>query len=113
MSSDDARETTSQQERQCLWLILVPKAFEDRIIDWLLARDDVESFSSVAIHLHGADPAVLDIAEQVSGRRRKTELRVRLPASRLDAVTAAFVAELRGAEATWLVLPIEAEGRLS
>ncbi len=99
-------------ERQCLWLIQVPKAFEDRIVDWLLARDDVETFSSVAIHLHGADPAVLDIAEQVGGRRRKTELRVRLPTSRLDAVIAAFAAELVGAEASWLVLPIEAEGRL-
>src|SRR5690606_18885696 len=88
------------------------RALEERVIDWLLARGDVTTFSTAAIDVHGVDPADLVGAERVSARRRRTEFRVRVPASHLDAMTAALASELRGAELDWLAVPIEAEGRL-
>jgi len=110
--SDSETLRPTSPERAVLLLVSVPRALEERVIDWLLARGDVTTFSTAAIDVHGVDPADLVGAERVSARRRRTEFRVRVPASHLDAMTAALASELRGAELDWLAVPIEAEGRL-
>jgi len=69
----------------------VPPAFEDRIVDWLLARDSRSGFTADAAYGHGSRHDNLSIAEQVSGRQRRTEFRVTLAAPLLDA----FVGDLR------------------
>lgn len=99
-------------ERAVLLLVSVPRALEERVIDWLLARGDVTTFSSAAVDVHGVDPDDLAGAERVSARRRKTEFRVRVPTSHLDEMIAALESELRGAELDWVAVSIEAEGRL-
>jgi len=98
-------------ERAVLLLVSVPRAVEERVIDWLLARRDVTTFSSVAVDVHGVDPSDLVGAERVSARRRATEFRVRVAASLVDEMIAALESELRGVELDWVAVPIEAEAR--
>ena len=62
----------------------VPSRLEDRVIDWLLARADVPTLASSVVYLHGADSRGLSVAEQVSGRQRRVELSIELPASAVD-----------------------------
>ena len=111
-ASDTEALQPAAPERPILLLVSVPRALEERVIDWLLARDDVTTFSSVTVDVHGVDPVDLLGPERVSARQRKTEFRVRVPASHLDGMIAALASELRGAELDWLAVPIEAEGRL-
>lgn len=90
----------------------VPSRLEDRVIDWLLARADVPTLASSVVYLHGADSRGLSVAEQVSGRQRRVELSVELPASAagdwLGDVAAAFGA----ADIGYRVTPVLQSGCL-
>ena len=91
----------------------IAPALEERVIDWLLARGDVAVFTSVVVHAYGADSRTLSIAEQVSGRQRRVELSIELPAMAvegwLDELAAVFV----GMEVGYRVTPVLQSGRLS
>ena len=109
MTESDTRVPEAvPDERPLLLLISAPRALEERVIDWLLARDDVGTFSSAAVDVHGVDPAALVGAERVSGRQRKIEFRVRIPASHLPELASAVRAEFAGAELDWFAVSIEA-----
>jgi len=87
-------------------------ALEERVIDWLLTRDDVVSFTAYAVHAHGTDHEELSVAEQVSGRQRRIEVRVEFPAAALDGWLAALVAAFGGADIYYAVTPVLRTGRL-
>jgi hypothetical protein len=87
-------------------------ALEERVIDWLLTRDDVVTFAAYAVHLHGAGHEELSVAEQVSGRQRRVEVRVELPAATLDGWLEALVASFGGADIHYAVTPLVRAGRL-
>jgi hypothetical protein len=76
-------------------LSLAP-SLEERMIDWLLGRDDVATFT-----------------EQVSGRQYRVELRVEVRGAAIDAWLAALAAGFAGADVDYLVTPILRSGRLS
>ena len=113
MTANDAEALQPKPpERAVLLLVSVPRALEERMIDWLLGRGDVTTFSSAPVDVHGVDPGALVGAERVSARRRETEFRVRVPAARVDEMISGLAYELGGALIDWVALPIEAEGRL-
>jgi hypothetical protein len=85
---------------------------EERIVDWLLERDDVASFTEHAIHSYGADIAALDVGEQVSGRQRRIELRVELLASVVDEWLAALRDGFGGVDVRYWVSPVVRSGHL-
>lgn len=92
-------------------LTLAP-ALEERIIDWLLGRQDVETFAGYTSYAHGSTGGDLSVAEQVSGRRRRVEIRVELQAEALDAWLAELAEEFGGADVSYFVAPILRSGRL-
>ena len=92
-------------------LTLAP-ALEERIIDWLLGRQDVETFTGYTAYAHAATGSDLSVAEQVSGRRRRVEIRVELQAPALDAWLADLAEGFRGADIRYVVTPVLRSGRL-
>jgi hypothetical protein len=90
----------------------VPPAVEERLVDWLLGRDDVAAFTSHTTHAHGSPSRELSVAEQVSGRQRRVELRLELPAARVDEWLGALAADFGGADVEYFVSPILRSGRL-
>jgi len=92
-------------------LNVVP-ALEERVVDWLLARDDAIGFTSYAVHGHGADPGRLTVAEQVSGRQRRMEFRVELSAAALDGFLAELGTEFAGVDLYYFVSPVLRAGHL-
>lgn len=52
----------------CSIHLLSPTAFEDRLLDALLALDQVGVFTSAPANAHGFAHGTLSTAEQVSGR---------------------------------------------
>lgn len=92
-------------------LTLAP-ALEERIIDWLLGRQDVETFTGYTAYAHAATGSDLSVAEQVSGRRQRVEIRVELQAQALDAWLAELSEAFGGADVSYLVVPVLRLGRL-
>jgi hypothetical protein len=89
----------------------VTPALEERIIDWLLGREDSATFTAYATYAHGGAGGDLSVAEQVSGRQRRVELRVELAAAALDAWLAALAERFGGAVISYLVTPVLRSGR--
>jgi hypothetical protein len=92
-------------------LSLAP-SLEERMLDWLLEREDVAGFTGYTTYAHGGDGRMLSIAEQVSGRQRRLELRVEVRAAAVDAWLAALAAGFAGADVDYHVTPILRSGRL-
>ena len=87
-----------------------PPTLEERLVDWLLARDDVAGFTSYSVHGHAARHDQLSIAEQVAGRQRRHEIRFELSADALDEFLAALARDYGGADLYWFVVPIIRSG---
>ena len=92
-------------------LTLAP-ALEERIIDWLLGRQDVETFTGYTAYAHASAGGDLSVAEQVSGRRRRVEIRVELQAETLDDWLSQLAEAFGGADVSYFVAPILRSGRL-
>jgi hypothetical protein len=90
----------------------VSPALEERVVDWLLARDDVETFTSYDIKSHGSARHELSIAEQVSGRQRRAALRIELAAAVVDGWLAALAEAFGSGDVRYSVAPIVRSGRL-
>ena len=103
--------TEATQSAFTVTINLAP-TLEERIIDWLLGRQDVDTFTGVTTYSHGASSGDFSVAEQVSGRRRRVELRVELKADVLDDWLAAFCERFSGADVSYFVAPILRAGRL-
>ena len=59
MTHSDEELRTVSAEPAVLWVVSVPRTLEERMIDWLLARDDILTFTTTAVDVHGIDPAAL------------------------------------------------------
>jgi hypothetical protein len=90
----------------------VPPASEERFVDWLLSSDVVTGFTSYAAYGHGANQDHLSVAEQVSGRQRRIEFRIQLPAETVDGVIGTLTTDFRGADLFFVVTPVLRSGHL-
>lgn len=90
----------------------VALALEERIVDWLLTRADVVTFTGHTVHAHGAHDEKLSVAEQVMGRRRLVEMRVEVPTSSLEVWLADFGTAFAGADIRYAVSPILRSGHV-
>jgi hypothetical protein len=91
-------------------LNIVP-ALEERIVDWLLARDE-GGFTSRAAHGHSSHHDLLSAAEQVSGRQRRLEFEVELPADALDRFIAELSEAFTNADLYYTAVPVLRSGHL-
>jgi len=101
----------TQEERVAIALNVSP-AFEERVVDWLLARDAESGFTSYAAFGHGARQDELSLAEQVQGRQRRVEFRIELPSGALDIFVAALTASFAGIDLYYCVTPVSRSGHL-
>ena len=92
--------------------INVAPAGEERVIDWLLGLEDVAGFTSYAAFGHGASHEDLTIAEQVTGRQRRVEIRLEIGLPGLDAFVTALTAAFSGTDLYYFVQPVLRSGHL-
>jgi len=95
-----------------LVVMTVPQALVGVFVDWLLDRANRTGFTSYGVAGHSDRHDVLNIAEQVTGRQRRHQFQVQLPAAALDEFLAAAHAEFGGASVHYWVLPLIRCGRL-
>ena len=92
--------------------LFVSPAFEDTLVDWLLARDDVDGFVSARVEGHGITHEALSFAEQVSGRQRLQSLQLFLSEEKARAVVAALRAAFPRAPVAFQLLAVLDGGRV-
>ncbi len=90
----------------------VAPALEERVVDWLLEREEDAGFTSYVANGHSSDHGHLSVAEQVSGRQRRLEFRIELPADSLDTFVGGLKAAFGGADVYFVVTPVIRSGHL-
>jgi hypothetical protein len=92
--------------------INVAPVAEERLIDWLLGRDDAAGFTSYAAYGHGASHDDLTVAEQVTGRQRRVELRLEIASEQLETFLAGLLEGFAGTDLYYSVVPALRSGHL-
>lgn len=92
-----------------LTLIARPAA-EERVVDWLLDREDLTGFTSEKAYGHSREHGGFDLVEQVTGRQRRALFRVQLSAEEAESLIAAMREELKGASLRYWLTPIHDAG---
>jgi len=97
---------------QVLVVITSPPSLESQIIDWLLATQGGAGFSSVAAHGHSSRHDHLSIAEQVSGRQKRTQFQVQIGGGQLEGLVEKLKSDFSGADLHYWVVPVLAGGHV-
>src|SRR5512143_1233241 len=92
--------------------INVAPAAEERVVDWLLGREEATGFTSYAAFGHGASHDELSVAEQVTGRQRRVEIRLELPQPLVEPFLSALIAAFDGTDLYYFVTPVLRSGHL-
>jgi hypothetical protein len=94
----------------CNLHLLSPTAIEDRLLDALLALDQVGIFTSAPANAHGFAHGSLSTAEQVSGRSAAVLVQVLVREDRLDELLAALNDDLARSGVRYWVTPVTRQG---
>ena len=97
----------------CTLTLLVPPEVRDDLTDWLLAFHHELTFTSQVVDHHGADPAALGTAEQVSGHQRRLRVEVQVSGDGVAPLLEELKREFPGAGWAYWVVPVQEAGRMT
>jgi hypothetical protein len=91
--------------------VSLPPALEEPLVDWLLEHQPDLGFTSVAAYGHGLHPERLSLAEQVTGKQRRVEIRIVMPAGRSTILIEQMAAAFAHTDTFYWVTPVLRSGR--
>ncbi len=92
--------------------LVVSPMIEDAIVDFLLAHEAVDGFTSYPVNGHGVSAHAMTPAEQVSGRQRQVEFKTYLGRDEVDGLMEGLKEDFSGSGIHYWVVPIVAVGRI-
>ncbi|MBN8443071.1 MAG: DUF3240 family protein [Thauera sp.] len=96
----------------CLNLIM-PSALADDVVDLLLGHRELAiSFASFPVNAHGADVALVEPSEHVSGQASRIQIQLLLRREDAETVLGYLKAQLPNPKVFYWATPILLEGRL-
>jgi hypothetical protein len=104
---------TESTHTEALIVLNAPPDLEEPIVDWLLAKEGSAGFTSFPVYGHSASHDGLSPAEQVSGRQRRQQFQIQIPASDVDGFIDSIQKSFGAAGIHFWVLSLTRGGRLS
>ncbi len=98
---------------ESLLCLNIATELEQDMVDWLLERDDVAGFTSMACSGHGEQHLLQSIAEHVAGKSRRIQMQVKLSSAVEASLLNDLAAEFGGADVMYWVLPLSGSGNLN
>ena len=99
-------------ENSVLISIVVAPSIEDMVVDWLLEREEVSGFTSIAVDGHGSSTHSMTIGEQVAGRRKQVMFQFYLPEQLMSGMVEGLREGFHGTGLHYWVTPVMDNGRL-
>ncbi len=94
-------------------LVLTAKpSINEEIIDWLISHPIETGFTSFDVSGHGSQMTNLSIAEQVSGRQKKTRFQIMVEDQELESFVQSLKLEFKQSGIHYWVQPIIEEGEI-
>ena len=88
----------------------IPPSLEGIMVDSLLMLEAEHGFSSFPVYAHHHDNKGLSLAEQVTGRQKRTRFQMYVPVQELPALLAQLRSEFAGSGIQYWVLPVIENG---
>jgi len=88
----------------------IPPSLEEMMVDSLLMLEAEHGFSSFQVHAHHHDNKGLSLAEQVTGRQKRTRFQMYVPVQELPELLAQLRREFEGSGIQYWVLPVIENG---
>lgn len=95
---------------ETLLVLNIGPELEEDLVDYLLQLDCVGGFTSYPVRGHGRHGA-MSLAEQVSGRRKRTQVEIHLNATDVAQVLAGLATQV-GRDITYWQQPVSGYGRI-
>lgn len=97
---------------QCLLVLITTPSMENALVDWLLDRDDIPGFTSIAANGHGGSIHALTAAEQVTGRQKQVMFQLHLAEAVAQTVIRSIKESFRGGSVHYWMAPLLLSGRV-
>jgi len=97
---------------ESLLTLVCPPSLERPISDWLLEYENISGFTSMRAHGHGSDPRVLNLLEQVEGRKKQVMFQIHMNAVTAEEMMAEFKNAFKGTDIHYWLLPVIEAGHL-
>ena len=95
-----------------LLVLTVKPSMDEEIVDWLISQPFEAGFTSFDINGHGREMTNLSIAEQVSGRQKKTRFQIMIDDSEVGLFLQRLKSEFQNSGIHYWVQPIIEEGEV-
>ena len=96
----------------CMLSIIIPKAIESTMIDWLLEQPEISGFNSLEIHGHGSHEDQFSLSEQVTGKSQRTMYQTHLSESNAREVLARLKQDFARSDIHYMIRPLIDAGNL-
>lgn len=93
-------------DRLNLLIIIAPPSLEEVLVDWLLSNESEHGFSSCEVSGHSSQHDDLSLAEQVSGRKRRIQFQMEIPATDTEFLISKLKQEFNRAGIHYWVVPV-------
>ncbi len=97
----------------CLISIIIPKAIEDVIVDWLLEQDGFSGFNSMMVNGYGMDEQHMSLSERVTGNTDRIMFQMHMSSSVADVVLSELKKDFTGSDIHYMITPISEAGNLA
>ena len=84
----------------------IPPSLEEMLVDQLLLLESEHGFSSFQVYAHHHDNKGLSLAEQVTGRQKRTRFQMYIPEHELSSLLALLRRDFKGSGIQYWVMPV-------
>jgi len=84
----------------------IPPSLEEMLVDQLLLLESEHGFSSFQVYAHHHDNKGLSLAEQVTGRQKRTRFQMYVPEQELPHLIAQLRHDFKGSGIQYWVMPV-------
>ena len=84
----------------------IPPSLEEMLVDQLLLLESEHGFSSFQVYAHHHENKSLSLAEQVTGRQKRTRFQMYIPEHELPSLLAQLRRDFKGSGIQYWVMPV-------
>ena len=84
----------------------IPPSLEEMLVDQLLLLESEHGFSSFQVYAHHHENKNLSLAEQVTGRQKRTRFQMYIPEHELSSLLALLRRDFKGSGIQYWVMPV-------
>jgi len=98
--------------KACLLVLIVAPEIQEALVDWLLAREEIFTFSEQDIRGHSREHGAFSLVEQVTGRQRRVMFHIQTTENNAQEILSTLADEFPRCGLNYWLIPMLDAGRI-